>query len=54
MDIDGVYVHGKSKPSLPIESMLLQLEDRFSAVEGKPYMDILKKALKEHIESLYE
>ncbi len=54
MDIDGVYVHSKSKPSLPIESMLLQLEDRFSAVEGKPYMDILKKALKEHIESLYE
>jgi len=54
MGIDGVYVHGKSRPSLPLESMLLQLDERFSTVESEPYMDILKKVFKEHFESLYE
>jgi len=54
MGIDGVYVHGKSRPSLPLELMLLQLDERFSTVESEPYMDILKKVFKEHFESLYE
>jgi hypothetical protein len=54
MGIDSVYVSGKSRPSLPVGLMLSQLDERFSTVEGKPYMDILKNIFREHIESLYE
>lgn len=54
MGIDSVYVSGKSRPSLPIGLMLSQLDERFSTVEGEPYMDVLKNIFREHIESLYE
>ncbi len=54
MGIESVYIQGMSKPSTPIDVMLSQLDERFKMVETEPHMDILKKALKEHIESLYE
>jgi hypothetical protein len=54
MGIDSVYIQGMSKPSVPIKVMLSGLDERFKRVEGEPHMDVLKKALKEHIESLYE
>jgi hypothetical protein len=54
MSIDSVYIQGMSKPSAPIEVMLSDLDDRFRMVESEPYMDVLKKVFKEHIESLYE
>jgi hypothetical protein len=52
--IDSVYIQGMSKPSVPIEVMLSDLEGRFKAVENEPYMDVLKKVFIKHIESLYE
>jgi lipoate synthase len=54
MGIDSVYIQGMSKPSVPIEVMLSELDERFKRVENEPYMDVLKKAFKEHIERLYE
>jgi hypothetical protein len=54
MGIDSVYIQGMSKPSLPIDVMLSQLDERFKTVEGEPHMDVLKKVFKEHIASLYE
>jgi hypothetical protein len=54
MCIDSVYIQGMSKPSVPIEVMLSDLEGRFKAVENEPYMDILKKVFIKHIKSLYE
>lgn len=53
MGIDSVYIQGMSKPSVPIEVMLSKLDECFKMVESEPYMDILKKVFKEHIESLY-
>jgi hypothetical protein len=54
MDVDGVYIKGMSKPKRSKEETLLELNRRFEKVEGEPYMSILKKALLEHIEGLYE
>jgi hypothetical protein len=54
MGVDSVYIQGMSKPSIPIEAMLSQLDERFKMVESEPYMDVLKKIFKEHIERLYE
>jgi len=53
MDLDGVYIHGMSRPSVPMEVMLSELDERFRPVENEPYMDVLKGLLREHIESLY-
>jgi len=54
MGIDSVYIQGMTKPSVPVEVMLSDLDGRFKAVENEPYMDVLKKIFIEHIESLYE
>lgn len=54
MDVEGVYIKGMSKLQKPKEEELRELHKRFEGVECEPYMDILKKALQEHIEGLYE
>ena len=54
MGIDSVYIQGMTKPSVPVEVMLSDLDGRFKSVENEPYMDVLKKIFIEHIESLYE
>ena len=54
MGIDSVFIQGMSKPSVPIEVMLSDLDGRFKTVENEPYMDVLKKVFIAHIESLYE
>jgi hypothetical protein len=51
--VDSVFIQGLSKPSVPMETMLFELDERFKMVEGEPYMAILKKIFKEHIENLY-
>jgi hypothetical protein len=33
--------------------MLAGLDKRFQSVENEPYMDVIKQALREHIEGLY-
>lgn len=54
MNVEGVYVKGLSKPEKPKEEVLSELYKRFEKVEHEPYMDMLKKVLREHIEGLYE
>ncbi|OPY71459.1 MAG: hypothetical protein A4E62_01242 [Syntrophorhabdus sp. PtaU1.Bin002] len=53
MDVPGVYVRGMTQPDTPKEDMLALLDKRFNGVEEKPYMALIKQALKEHIEELY-
>ena len=54
MGIENIYIEGPSQHSIPKEEMLGQLDMRFKKVEGKPYMNMLKKLVREHIEVLYE
>ncbi|MBU8849330.1 MAG: hypothetical protein KOO65_13970 [Desulfobacterales bacterium] len=54
MGIENVYIDGPSQYSIPKEEMLAQLDRRFKNVENKPYMNLLKKLAREHIEVLYE
>jgi len=54
MDVDSVYVHGSSKPPVPIETQLADLDNRFRLVSDAPYMDIIKNAIRKHVEGLYE
>jgi len=53
MDADSIFVQGISPPSTSKEDALSDLDGRFKSAEGKPYMDIIKKVLREHIEGLY-
>ena len=53
MDVDGVYIHVMSKPSVTIEVMLAGLDERFRIAESEPRMDLLKKIFREHLEGLY-
>ncbi len=54
MGAESVYIQGFTKPAVPMETMLAELDKRFSNVEGDPRMDLLKKIFREHIEALYE
>ncbi len=54
MQVDGVWIQGLSKPSLPMETALAELDRRFRLVTGQPHMDIIRKAVRKHIEGLYE
>jgi hypothetical protein len=54
MDIENVYIDGPSQHSVPKEEVLAQLDRRFKSVEDQPYMNLLKKLVREHIEVLYE
>ena len=53
MNIDAVLIMGSSKPKMPKKEMLLAADRRFRLTDGQPHMDLLKKALKKHIEDLY-
>jgi hypothetical protein len=54
MEIESVYVDGPSQMSIPKEDMMARLDGRFQNVGDKPYMDVIKKLVQEHIEDLYE
>jgi len=54
MEIGSVYVDGPSQMSVPKDEMLAQLDKRFQNVADKPYMNVIKKLVQEHIEDLYE
>jgi hypothetical protein len=54
MGVDSVYVDGLSKPARPKEELLASLDRRFAKVEDKPNMALVKKAVKDHIEAMYE
>ena len=53
MDIDYVYVKGGLEGDTTLEQMLADLDKRFLSVEEAPYMDVIKKAVREHLEALY-
>lgn len=53
LDIAGVYIQGMTQPDIPKEEMLSSLDQRFRNVESEPYMNLIKQALKEHMEGLY-
>jgi hypothetical protein len=54
MDIASVFVEGPPIQTTSKEEALANLDARFAKVEGKPYMNLIKKITKEHIEGLYE
>jgi hypothetical protein len=54
MEIGTVYVDGPSQMSVPKDEMMAQLDKRFQKVADKPYMNVIKKLVQEHIEGLYE
>lgn len=54
MGVDSVYIDGPSRPARPREELLSALEERFRKVESNPHMAVIKKAVREHIEAMYE
>jgi len=54
MNIASVFIEGPPIQTISKEEALSHLEERFSQVEGKPYMNLIKKIVKEHVEGLYE
>ncbi|MEQ8253940.1 MAG: hypothetical protein ABRQ28_05095 [Smithellaceae bacterium] len=54
MDVTSIFVDGPPVQTLSKEEALASLEARFAWVEEKPYMSLIKKIVKEHIEGLYE
>jgi len=54
MEITTVFVEGPPIQTIPKEEALTNLNARFAKVEGKPYMNLIKKIVREHIEGLYE
>lgn len=53
MDIAGIHVDGPEESRVPKEELSAEVDGRFKNTENKPYMGLLKRALKRHIESLY-
>ncbi len=53
MEINGIFVDGPPVQTIPREEALANLEARFVLVEGKPFMNSIKKIVQEHIEGLY-
>lgn len=51
--ITSVYVEGDSKPKKPVEEVMSEIDKRFRKTENEPYMYLLKRVLKKHIEELY-
>ncbi len=54
MDIASIFVDGPPIQTITKEEALANLDARFAKVEGKPYMNLIKKITIEHIEGLYE
>jgi hypothetical protein len=54
MDISVVFIDGPSVQTLSKEDAIAGLNNRFALVSEKPYMNMIKKTVKEHIEGLYE
>jgi hypothetical protein len=54
MDVASVYVQGDVRMLPPKEEQLADVINRFKKVENEPYMALVRTAVQEHIESLYE
>ncbi len=53
MGIEAVFVKGTPDNGSSLEQMLSDLDKRFQHVEAAPCMDVIKKALRDHIKDLY-
>ncbi len=53
MGIDAIFVEGPSEQPIPKEEAIHRLDARFRNVLSQPYMERIKKTVKEHIEGLY-
>ncbi|MCL5808297.1 MAG: hypothetical protein M1418_07100 [Deltaproteobacteria bacterium] len=53
MGIEAIFVEGPSEQPVPKEEAIRQLDERFRNVLSQPYMNRIKKMVKEHIEGLY-
>ncbi|MBI3592575.1 MAG: hypothetical protein HY099_03730 [Nitrospirae bacterium] len=54
MNVTSVYVEGAAKAEKPKNEVLSGLDARFKKTENEPYMAVLKRLFKEHIEELYK
>lgn len=54
MNVDGLFIHGDSRPSKPKEDLLEEIDSRFRFVDSEPLMEIIKRAIHTHVEGLYE
>jgi hypothetical protein len=54
MEIGSVFIDGPPIQTVSKEEAIANLDARFAKVEGKPYMNLIKKIVKAHIEGLYE
>jgi hypothetical protein len=54
MDIEHVYVKGAPQTGISLEEALAELDRRFKGVEEAPHMKTIKRAIREHLECLYE
>jgi len=54
MDIAAVFIDGPPIQTISKEDALAGLDERFALVSDKPYMNVIKKQVKEHVEGLYE
>lgn len=54
LDIDGVQIDMPVRQSVSREEMIQNLAKRLKDVEDQPYMDLIGRVMKRHIEGLYE
>jgi hypothetical protein len=54
MDITSVSIEGASTSDKSREERLSELDRRFSKTEKEAYMDVIKGAIKAHIEEVYQ
>ncbi len=54
MEIASVFIEGPPIQTISKEEALANLEARFKLVEGKPFMNSIKRIVQEHIEGLYD
>lgn len=54
MEIGSVFIDGPPVQTVSKEEAIANLDARFAKVEGKPYVNLIKKIVKAHIEGLYE
>ena len=54
MDIASVFIDGPPVQAIPEEEAMANLEARFALVNDKPFMNVSKKAVTEHIKGLYQ
>ncbi|HPL96049.1 MAG TPA: hypothetical protein PLB14_02810 [Smithellaceae bacterium] len=54
MEIAIVSIEGSPVQAIPEEEALAELEARFALVNDKPFMGLIKKAVREHTKGLYK